>query len=53
MAVNFSELLPLLLRYNVRFIVVGGAAAVAHGSARLTSDVDAVYARDPENIRNG
>jgi predicted nucleotidyltransferase len=43
--------LPLLTRAGVQFIVVGGGAAVAHGSARLTSDVDVVYARDPENIR--
>ena len=27
-------------------------APIAHGLARLTYDVDAVYARDPENIRN-
>jgi predicted nucleotidyltransferase len=49
---NFDELLPLLIRNSVKFIVVGGGAAVAHGLARLTSDVDVVYARDPENIRN-
>lgn len=52
MAANFSELLPLLQVHKVRFIVVGGGAAIAHGSARLTSDVDVVYARDPENIHN-
>jgi len=52
MAANFSELLPLLLRHEVHFIVVGGGAAIAHGSARLTSDVDVLYARDPENIHN-
>lgn len=52
MTANFSELLPLLQRHNVLFIVVGGGAAIAHGSARLTSDVDVVYARDPENIHN-
>ena len=48
---NFSGLLPLLVNAGVRFIVVGGAAATAHGSARLTYDVDVVYARDPGNIR--
>ncbi len=35
---------------GVRFIVIGGWAAIIHGSARSTSDVDVVYARDPENI---
>jgi hypothetical protein len=49
---NFRELLPLLIRNNVRFIVVGGGAAIAHGLARPTYDVDVVYARDSENIRN-
>ena len=39
MAANFRELLPLLVRNGVRFIVVGGGAVIAHGSARLTSDV--------------
>ena len=41
----------MLARAGVQFIVIGGGAAVAHGSARLTNDVDVVYARDPENIR--
>jgi predicted nucleotidyltransferase len=49
---NFREILPLLLRHNVRFIVIGGGATVAHGLARSTFDVDVVYARDAENIRN-
>jgi hypothetical protein len=49
MEANFSELLPLLLRHNVQFIVVG---AIAHGLARLTYDLDVVYSRDANNIRN-
>jgi hypothetical protein len=49
---NFRALLPLLVENRVRFIVIGGGAAIAHGLARLTYDVDVVYARDPENIRN-
>ena len=52
MEANFGEILPLLTRHEVRFIVVGGGAAIAHGSARLTSDVDVVYSRDAKNIRN-
>jgi predicted nucleotidyltransferase len=48
---NFREILPLLLRHHVKFILVGGGAAMAHGSARLTSDIDVVYARQPENLR--
>src|SRR5579885_1088213 len=49
---NFREILPQLIRHNVRFIVIGGGAAIAHGLARSTFDVDVVYARDAENIRN-
>jgi predicted nucleotidyltransferase len=52
MEANFRALLPLLATHGVRFIVVGGGAAIAHGLARLTYDVDVVYARDDENIRN-
>jgi predicted nucleotidyltransferase len=52
MGANFSELLPLMVERGVRFIVIGGGAAIAHGLARLTYDVDLVYSRDPENILN-
>ena len=48
---DVAGLLRALATEGVRFILVGGAAAVAHGSARLTQDVDVVYARDPANLR--
>ncbi len=48
---NFEALLRLLAEQEVEFIVVGGAAATAHGSARLTRDLDVVYRRTPQNIR--
>lgn len=47
---DFDALLTTLARHHVKFIVVGGAAAIAHGSARLTQDLDIVYARSPENL---
>lgn len=50
MDANFREILPRLVRHQVRFILIGGGAAVVYGSARSTQDVDVVYARDPENI---
>jgi hypothetical protein len=34
----------------VKFILVGGVAARAHGSARVTDDIDVCYARDPGNL---
>ena len=47
---DFNALLRLLTENNVEFIIVGGAAATAHGSARLTLDLDVVYRRSSENI---
>lgn len=48
---DFPGLLRALQREKVRFIVIGGAASTAHGSARLTLDLDVVYSRTPENLR--
>lgn len=47
---DFNALLRLLTENEVEFIIVGGAAATAHGSARLTLDLDVVYKRSSENI---
>ena len=47
---DFPALLSLLVKHDVSFIVVGGMAAAAHGSARLTNDLDLVYRRDSRNI---
>jgi predicted nucleotidyltransferase len=47
---NFEGILPLFSERGVRFILIGGGAAAMLGSARLTYDVDLVYARDVDNI---
>ena len=47
---DFEKLIAALVESQVQFIVVGGLAATAHGSARLTQDVDVVYARSEDNI---
>lgn len=47
---DFSRLIQVLASAGVEFILVGGAAATAHGSARLTLDLDVVYRRTEENI---
>lgn len=47
---DFRALISLLAAGGVEFIIVGGAAATAHGSARLTQVLDIVYRRTPENI---
>lgn len=44
---------PLLERLTARgvdFVVVGGIAAILHGSARITHDLDICYATDPANL---
>jgi predicted nucleotidyltransferase len=47
---DFPALLHTLTDSGLEFIVVGGAAAIAHGVSRLTFDLDIVYRRTPENI---
>jgi predicted nucleotidyltransferase len=48
--VDLERLLPALSEGGVEFIIVGGVAAIVHGSARLTVDLDIVYRRNPDNI---
>lgn len=47
---DYAALIPLLVDSEIDFIIVGGAAATAHGSARLTLDLDIVYSRDSFNL---
>jgi hypothetical protein len=47
---DFARLLAALTQSNVEFIVVGGFAAAAHGSAHVTVDLDVVYRRTAENM---
>ena len=47
---DFGTLLRLLVAGEVEFVVVGGMAAVAHGSAHVTADLDIVYARSPGTV---
>lgn len=48
---DFRAILSALAAGGVRFIVVGGVAAVLQGVPVHTYDVDVVHARDPENAR--
>lgn len=38
-----------LTHARVRFVVIGGVAGVAHGSTRVTNDLDVCYDPAPEN----
>jgi predicted nucleotidyltransferase len=48
--IDFPKLLRLLTEHEVAFIIIGGVAAVIHGSSRLTQDLDVVYQRSPQNL---
>ena len=39
---DFERLFTALAAHRVEFVLVGGMAAVIHGSARLTQDLDIV-----------
>ncbi|HEY2054935.1 MAG TPA: helix-turn-helix transcriptional regulator [Solirubrobacterales bacterium] len=45
-----GPLLDALDRNEVEFVVIGGVAGLAHGSAYPTYDLDIAYARDPRNL---
>lgn len=45
-----EQLLQVLNRHGVAYVIVGGLAAVAHGSTLPTEDVDVVPARDRNNL---
>lgn len=47
---DFARLLAVLTEARVAFIVIGGFAATAHGSAHVTLDLDVVYERTAENV---
>jgi hypothetical protein len=45
-----EQILARLRTAGVRFIVIGGLAAQAHGSPTLTRDLDVCYALDRDNL---
>lgn len=47
---QYLKLLRALSEAGVEFILIGGAAATAHGSSRLTDDLDILYRRSPNTI---
>lgn len=47
---SFNDLLTLLIEADVKFILIGGVAAMAMGSTRATFDLDVVYDRSNENL---
>jgi hypothetical protein len=49
-AADFGGIIGVLADAGVELIVIGGLAAQAHGSARLTQDADFIYRRSSDNI---
>lgn len=47
---DYRGLIRCLMVGGVEFIIVGGAAAIAHGGSRLTEDLDIVYRRNEKNV---
>lgn len=50
---QFEQVFGALQRADVRFLVVGGVAAIAHGVVRYTNDLDLVLAFDEANLLRG
>lgn len=48
---DVERLLSVLTEHDVGFVVIGGIAAVLHGSARATFDLDVCFASDPANLQ--
>ena len=46
-----GDLLAVLVAHGVDFVVVGGMAAVFHGSSRITQDLDITYSTEPANLQ--
>jgi hypothetical protein len=49
-ALSADEILRRLVERGVDFVVIGGIAAVLHGSARNTFDLDICFATDDANL---
>jgi len=47
---DFLEILKILTRYKVDFIIVGGVCGVLHGAPVSTFDLDLVHSRSQENL---
>jgi hypothetical protein len=47
---DFAELLKLLEKHKVRYMIVGGYAVAFHGFPRFTKDMDIYYLSEEKNI---
>lgn len=49
--IELEPALKSLTENKVDFVIVGGVAITAHGSAYITQDLDFCYSRMPENLK--
>src|SRR4051812_15342161 len=49
--INLEPALAARTKNKVEFVIVGGVAITAHGSAYLTQDLDFCYSRNKENLK--
>lgn len=47
-----KDVFASLQRHKVRYLVIGGIAAVLHGVPRATFDLDILIEAKPENAKN-
>jgi predicted nucleotidyltransferase len=47
---DIQEILTLLEKHQVKYLIVGGEAVIYYGHARLTGDVDLFYENSPDNV---
>jgi len=47
---EYFDILATLNEHRVRYVLIGGLAAILWGSDNITQDVDVCYARDRENV---
>lgn len=47
---DFEDLLELLERHEVRYLIIGGLAFIYHAKPRYTKDMDLWIGPDPENV---
>jgi hypothetical protein len=48
---DVRELIALLAKHEVRYLLVGGEAVIYHGYPRLTGDVDFWFEQEPANAQ--
>jgi len=48
---DFEELLELLTKHKVKYLIVGGYAVAFHGYPRFTNDIDIFYEMSEENVK--